>query len=74
MSERPANLPACKHGKVSSAKHPCKECYYESSLIREKVKDVLADYWSMKGNMSVENVAYRAYRLGMKHEEGLGDV
>ncbi len=60
--ERPANRPKCKHGGTPGH---CKWCAIEDSAIREAIKPLADEWWTMgRDETSLERQLRRAYRLG----------
>ena len=64
---RPASPPRCEHGYYCN----CKECAFRDMQIKLKVAPLVDLFWANKGrNMGdIEHLIFRAYRMGMRHNE-----
>jgi hypothetical protein len=65
----PGARPVCKHGVGYGGMSGCKECFKEDTAIAEKLKTLVNEFWENRGERRLENLFYRAYRMGMKHED-----
>lgn len=64
---RPPSRPTCKHGNSPGY---CSSCQQETLAIREKIKPLVDEFWEHHGQLELDHLMVRAYRMGMAVTKG----